>query len=137
MNIRTDLPKMYRVVYGRFEYVHDSLVNGEHVQDCGDYYSQVRRVITSDGWKWQALWLNEFDRYGLYWLNECSNSYEEDERLEWVVKAPSWLDEMEDYEREEYRIAEAKPPFASIKARNQYNLETEELNRKFKSFWKH
>ena len=75
-----DLPRLYRVVSCKIEYVHDYCVNGEHDQRCGDYWIQARRVIDEElGWKWVPLNDGCFDSYEnfaqreiLDWLEECS-----------------------------------------------------------------
>ena len=131
MNIRTDLPKMYRVVYAKIEWITDTLEGGEHVQRCGDYYSQVRRVITPNGWKWQALWKNDVDYHWYQWLDETPWTGYEDDVFEWVVKAPTYLDEDE---LMAHKIACAKPEFKSIKERDEAKLESEEFNLKFNVF---
>lgn len=80
----SDLPKLYKEVGCKIEYVHDYLVNGEHDQRCGDYWLQVKRVKCRDlGWKWVPVrGLGScFDDYPefcqreiLEWLDDCSGS---------------------------------------------------------------
>ncbi len=84
------LPKLYRVVSCKIEYVHDYCVNGEHDQRCGDYWIQVRRVLDDElGWKWSPvkddcfLYYPEFvQREIVDWLNECSGDL--GYRLDWA-----------------------------------------------------
>ena len=45
---------MYSVVWCKIEWVKDYCVNGDHDQQVGDHWLQVRRVIDTDNgnWKW-------------------------------------------------------------------------------------
>lgn len=79
-----ELPKLYREVGCKIEYVHDHCVNGEHDQRCGDYWLQVKRVKCDKlGWKWVPVRgeNSDFDDYPVFcqreileWLGECSGS---------------------------------------------------------------
>lgn len=59
--LTTRLPKLYRVVYGRFEWVHDELIDGDHRQTCGVHYIKIKRVLISNNeWKWSFAESVEF-----------------------------------------------------------------------------
>lgn len=49
------LPKLYRKVYLKFEWIVDSLQGGEHHQDWGFNYIPAMRVLDTEGdWFWSV-----------------------------------------------------------------------------------
>ena len=49
------LPKLYRKVWLKIEWLKDECVNGEHEQTCGDIYIEAKRVKKPDNtWCWQV-----------------------------------------------------------------------------------
>ena len=55
------LPKLYRKVYLKFEWIIDSLQGGEHCQDWGYNYIPAMRVLDTEGdWFWSVIDWCEF-----------------------------------------------------------------------------
>ena len=50
------LPKLYRKVYLKFEWIIDGLQGGEHYQDWGFNYIPAMRVLDTKGnWFWSVV----------------------------------------------------------------------------------
>ncbi len=87
------LPKLYRKVYLKFEWIVDSLQGGEHHQDWGYNYLQAMRVLDEDGnWFWQITYWRDleeekeyFDKYNHHdengWSEFDLNNLDEDGQL--------------------------------------------------------
>ena len=73
------LPKLYRKVYLKFEWIIDSLQGGEHHQDWGFTYIPSMRVLDVKGnWFWRVI-----DWYGLDEEKEYFDKYSHHECDGW------------------------------------------------------
>ena len=72
------LPKLYRKVYLKFEWIIDSLQGGEHCQDWGFNYIPAMRVLDAKGnWFWSVIdWCEFKDEHKKYF--DKYNHHEED-----------------------------------------------------------
>lgn len=87
---------MYSVVWCKIDWVKDYCVNGEHDQQVGDHWLQVRRVIDTDNgnWKWVIAkekctfyfdWLGKYDQQDINeHLYNCSTDLSFS--LDWAYK---------------------------------------------------
>ena len=105
-----DLPKLYRKVYIKLDWIHDSIVGGEHCQTEGVHYIKAARSLKSDGsWFWQLVddmyYYGDYDEKNIRSYFSKMDSYLGD--VEWCDREPRWDEDMTESELLENKIANA------------------------------
>ncbi len=106
MKLYTHLPKLYRKVYGQFDYCHDYLAGGEHQQEVGYNYFPVCRVACKEsGWKWLLL---DKDFTPDDALDCYSNGMSQDIDMIWSTTYPKWEEDYTEQQLIEIKIDNAR-----------------------------
>ena len=67
------LPKLYRKVWLKIEWLNDECINGDHVQTDGNIYIESMRVKNPDNsWRWQ---IDQFDIENNRWELEMAGYF--------------------------------------------------------------
>ncbi|CAL9956596.1 hypothetical protein VPHK46_0020 [Vibrio phage K46] len=87
------LPKLYRKVFVKLDWCHDSLVGGEHRQAEGIHYVKARRALKDDGsWFWQLIddmyYYSDYDERNIRGYFCDMDDYLDS--VEWCISEPKW-----------------------------------------------
>lgn len=105
-----DLPKLYRKVFVKLDWIHDSLVGGEHCQAEGVHHVKARRALKRDGsWFWQLV--DDMYLYSHYDERNIRDYFTDMDlylnEVEWCISEPKWDDDLSDDELMQNKIDNA------------------------------